>query len=209
MKLYYMAGACSLSPHILAYELDTNIQVIKVDSATHKTESGEDYYKINPLGYIPLLELDDGTTLKEGAVIIQYLADLEPEKKLAPPNGTIERYKLQELLNFLATEIHKGFIPLLHPKLAGKYGEEYAKPKMEARYKWLDNELKGKEYLTGKFSIADAYLYALTQWGQAEWLHSVYNANINFDGLENLKAWYLRMRERPSVKKALQAEGLK
>lgn len=209
MKLYYIPAACSLSPHIVANELGLDIELVKVDYKTHQTEDGRDFHEISPFGYVPVLELDDGTLLREGPVIVQYLADLKPEAKLAPANGTIDRYRLQEWLNFLTSEIHKGFIPLLYARLSGTYGLETAKPKLEQRYAWLDGQLADRDYLMGDYTVADAYLYALTQWGQAEWLAPTYQANIHFDGLVNLKAWYLRMRERPAVRKALDVEGLK
>ncbi len=209
MKLYYIPAACSLSPHIVANELGLDIELVKVDYKTHQTEDGRDFHEISPFGYVPVLELDDGTLLREGPAIVQYLADLKPEAKLAPANGAIERCRLQEWLNFLTSEIHKGFIPLLYARLSGTYGLETAKPKLEQRYAWLDEQLAGRDYLMGDYTVADAYLYALTQWGQAEWLVPTYQANIHFDGLANLKAWYLRMRERPAVRKALDVEGLK
>ncbi|WEE76663.1 glutathione transferase GstA [Comamonas testosteroni] len=208
MKLYYIPAACSLAPHIVLHELGQDFTLIKVDYKKHKTEDGQNFLNLNPLGYAPLLELNEGVFLREGPVIMQYLADLKPSMDLAPAYGGIERYRLQEWLNFLTSEIHKGFIPLLYPVQAGKYGTEFAKPKLEQRYKWIDAQLAGKEYLMGRYSVADSYLYALTQWGQAKWLFPTYKANIGFDGLENLKAWYLRMRERPAVRKALNAEGL-
>jgi glutathione S-transferase len=210
MKLYYMPAACSLSPHIVARELELPIQLIKVDYKTHRTEDDRDFHEMSPFGYVPLLELDDGMTLREGPAIVQYLADLKPEANLAPANGTIERYRLQEWLNFLTSEIHKGFIPLLYARLAGQYGVETAKPKLEKRYAWLDEHLASNPYLMGDtYSVADAYLYALTQWGQASWLEPTYRANISYDGLENLRDWYRRMRERPAVRSALDFEGLK
>jgi glutathione S-transferase len=210
LKLYYIPGACSLSPHIVANELGLDISLVKVDYKTHTTEDGGDFFELSPFGYAPLLELDDGTLLREGPAIVQYLADLQPASGLAPQNGSIDRYRLQEWLSFLTSEVHKGYIPLLYAVLAGKYGTESAKPKLEQRYAWIDAQLAGRDYLMGSnYTVADAYLYSLTQWGQAAWLESVYKANIHFDGLENLKAWYLRMRERPAVRKALDTEGLK
>lgn len=208
MQLYYIPGACSLSPHIVINELCLNVEMIKVDHKIHITEKGDDYLKINPLGYIPLLVIDEKTQLTEGSVIIQYLADLKPEAGLIPPNGSFERYKMQEILSFLSTEIHKGFIPLLYAHLSGRYGLETAKPKLEDRFRWIDSELKNRDFLMGEFSIADAYLYALTKWGQAKWLESTYNANIHFDELQNLKEWYLRMNERKSVKKSIIDESI-
>jgi glutathione S-transferase len=210
MKLYYMPGACSLSPHIVLNELGLEVTLVKVDHKTHKTEDGRDFYEINPFGYVPVLELDDGTALREGTAIVQYLADLKPEFRLAPANGTPDRYRLQEWLSFLSSEVHKGFIPLLYAVLAGKYGVETAKPKLEKRYVWLNEQLAGRDYLMGDtYTVADAYLYALTGWGQASWLKSVYKTDIHFDGLRNLEAWYLRMRERLAVRKTLDIEGLK
>ncbi|WP_075257624.1 glutathione transferase GstA [Herbaspirillum camelliae] len=209
MKLYYIPAACSLSPHIVINELGLDVELVKVDYKTHQTEDGRDFHALSPFGYVPLLELDDGTLLREGPAIVQYLADLKPEARLAPANGTLERYRLQEWLSFLTSEVHKGFIPLLYARLSGAYGLETVKPKLEQRYAWLDEQLAGRDYLMGDYTVADAYLYALTQWGQAEWLVPTYQANIHFDGLVNLKAWYLRMRERPAVRKALDAEELK
>jgi len=209
MKLYYIPGACSLSSHIIINELNLPIELIKVEHSTQTTDQGENYLSINPLGYIPLLVLDDGSQLTEGSVINQYLADLKPEADLIPSHGTFEKYKVQETLSFLSTEIHKGFIPLLYSKLSGSYGTDTAKPKLEARFAWLDKEMAGKDYLNGKFSITDAYLFALIKWGQASWLKSTYNADINFDRLTNLKDWYERIMTRESVMKSLNEEGLK
>ncbi|QDD64003.1 glutathione transferase GstA [Herbaspirillum seropedicae] len=209
MKLYYIPAACSLSPHIVINELGLDVELVKVDYKTHQTEDGRDFRTLSPFGYVPLLELEDGSLLREGPAIVQYLADLKPDARLAPANGTLERYRLQEWLSFLTSEIHKGFIPLLYARLSGAYGLETVKPKLEQRYAWLDEQLAGRDYLMGDYTVADAYLYALTQWGQAEWLVPTYQANIHFDGLVNLKAWYLRMRERPAVRKALDAEELK
>jgi len=208
MKLYYIPGACSLSSHIVINELKLPVELVRVEHSTQTTELGEDYLSINPLGYIPLLVLDDGSQLTEGSVINQFLADLRPEAKLIPSNGTFERYKLQETLSFLSTEIHKGFIPLLYSKLSGRYGTDTAKPKLEARFEWLNREMAGKHYLNGDFSITDTYLFALMKWGQANWLKSTYNVDINFDTLTNLKSWYERIVVRDSVKKSLNEEGL-
>ncbi len=203
-----MPGACSLSPHIIANELGLDMTLVAIDHKTHTTADGLDFLKLSPFGYVPLLELHDGTLLREGPAILQYLADLKPESRLAPANGTMDRYRLQEWLSFLNSEIHKGFIPLLYARLAGTYGVQTAKPKLERRYAWLNEQLAGKDYLMGDtYTVADAYLYSLTQWGQASWLESVYKADIHFDGLENLKAWYERMRARPAVRTSLDREG--
>ncbi|MEJ8629620.1 glutathione S-transferase N-terminal domain-containing protein [Sphingomonas sp. I4] len=210
MKLYYMPAACSLAPHIILGELGIAADLVQVDHKTHRTEDGRDFLELSPFGYVPLLELDDGTHLREGPAILQYLADLKPERGLAPANGTMERYRLQECLNFLTSEIHKGFIPLLYARLAGTYGTDTAKPKLEARFAWLDRILAESDYLLGaSFTIVDAYLYSLMQWGQAEWLEPTYRADIHFDTLDNLKVWYLRVRTRPAVRQALDIEGLR
>jgi glutathione S-transferase len=208
MKLYYMPAACSLSPHIVANELGLDVEFIKVDHSDHTTEQGKSFYKINPHGYIPALALDDGNVLREGPVIVQYLADQKPERGLAPTNGTFARYKLQEMLSFLSTEIHKGFIPLLYANLAGDYIET-ARPKLEKRFAWINEHLADKPFLMGDtFTVSDAYLFALTGWGQAPWLKSYYNAPIHFDGLGNLQAWYERVKSREAVQKSILQEGL-
>lgn len=208
MKLYYMPAACSLSPHIVINELGLDVELVEVDHSKHTTEAGGNYKGVNPHGYVPALELDDGNVLREGPVIVQYLADRRPELGLAAANGTFERYKLQEMLSFLSTEIHKGFIPLLYARQAGSYLET-AKPKLEKRYAWINAHLGDNEFLMGDtFTVADAYLFALTSWGQAPWLKSYYTADIHFDDLLNLKAWYEGMRERDAVKKSIAEEGL-
>lgn len=207
MKLYYIPGSCSLSPHIVLNELGIDVTLIKVDNKKQITESGDSYHDVNELGYVPVLELDDGTYLREGPTIVQYLADQKPELGLAPANGTLNRYRLQEWLNFLTSEIHKGFIPLLYAGLAGKYVDT-VRPKLEKRFTWINEQLAGRQFLMGDtFTVADAYLFALTGWGQASWLKSYYKAGIHFDDLRNLEAWYARVNGRPSVRKALAAEG--
>lgn len=208
MKLYYIPGSCSLSPHIVLNELDLDAPLIKVDYKDHRTETGDDYYQVNGLGYVPALELDDGTVLREGTVIVQYLADLKPERGLIPAHGTLDRYRLQEWLSLLSTEIHKGFIPLLYASLAGSY-VDIAKPKLAQRFAWIDQQLAGRSYLMGDaFTVADAYLFALIGWGQAAWLTSYYKADIHFDELLHLRAWYERVKVRPAVHKAVREEGL-
>ncbi|MCI3206174.1 MULTISPECIES: glutathione transferase GstA [Pandoraea] len=210
MKLYYVPGACSLSTHIVLNELGDDFSLVKVDYKTHTTEDGSDFFACSPFGYVPLLELEDGTRLREGPAIVQYLADRKPALGLVPENGSLARYRLQEWLNFLSTEIHKGFIPLLYAVLAGKYATESAKPKLAHRFAWIDAQLAGRAYLMGDtYTVADAYLFTLTQWGQASWLDSVYKADIHFDDLAHLQHWYERVRARPAVCKALEDEGLK
>ena len=208
MKLYHIPASCSLGTHIVLKELGLDATLVKVDYKRHVTDDGASFYDVNAHGYVPALELDDGNMLREGPAIMQYLADLRPEARLAPPNGSFERYRLQEWLNFLSTEVHKGFIPLLYAAQAGNY-EEMARPKLEQRYAWIDEQLAGKPYLMGEhFSVADAYLFALTGWGQAPWLTSYYKADIHFDQLDHLRDWYQRMQARPTVRQALREEGL-
>lgn len=210
MKLYYMPAACSLAPHIVLCELGIAADLVQVDHQSRRTTDGQNFSSLNPLGYVPLLELDDGSLLREGPVIVQYLADLKPGFNLAPESGTMARYRLQEWLNFLTSEIHKGFIPLLYARLAGTYGTATAKPKLEARFAWLNDALAGRDYLMGEaFTVADAYLYSLVQWGQATWLEPTYRADIHYDNLLNLESWYDRVRARPGVRQALDAEGLR
>ena len=209
MKLYVIPASCSLAARIVAHETGVALAYCKVDPADHRTEDGRDYYAVNPHGYVPALELDDGRILREGPAILQYLADLKPQARLAPANGTFDRYRLQEMLGFLNSEIHKGFIPLLYARLAGRYVET-AKPKLEARYAWIDAQLAGHDFVLGEtFTVADAYLFALTGWGQAPWLTSYYRADIHFDHLDNLQAWYGRVRGRRAVATALREEGLR
>lgn len=208
MKLYHIPASCSLGTHIVINELGLDATLVKVDYKRHVTEDGASFYDVNAHGYVPALELDDGRMLREGPAIMQYLADLRPKARLAPPNGSFERYRLQEWLNFLSTEVHKGFIPLLYAAQAGNY-VEMARPKLEQRYAWIDQQLAGKPYLMGEhFSVADAYLFALTGWGQAPWLTSYYKAGIHFDQLDHLRDWYQRMLARPAVQQALREEGL-
>lgn len=207
MKLYYAAGSCSLATHIVIKELGLEVELIEVDLRRHTIKSGGDYYGINELGYVPMLELDDGSTMHESVVIMQYLADLAPHHGLTPAHGSMARYRLQEWLNFLSTEIHKGFIPLLYAVAAGKYVDT-VRPKLLRRFDWIDRQLADKPYLMGEhFCVADAYLFALTGWGKATWLKSVYNADIDLTALRNLKEWYACVRSRPAVALAMQHEG--
>jgi glutathione S-transferase len=200
MKLYYSPGACSLSPHIVLRESGLAFEPVLASTKTHKLADGTDYYGINPKGYVPLLELDNGERLSEGPVIVQYIADQVPAKKLAPANGTMARYRLQEWLNFITSELHKGFSPLFNPAVA-----EDAKPlfrnKLAERLKWVDSQLAGKSYLMGDaFSVADAYLFTVTSWTGY--------VGIDISALANLNAFMARMQARPAVQEAMKAEGL-
>ena len=200
MKLYYSPGACSLSPHIALHEAGLAFEPVLASTKTHKLQDGTDYYGINPLGYVPMLELDDGTRLREGPAIVQYIADLAPNKNLAPANGTLQRYRLQEWLTFIGTEIHKTFSPLFNPATPEDY-KPLAKDKLSSRLKWVDGQLEGKHYLMGEhFSVADGYLFTVTNWCKP--------IGIDISGLPHLLAWRERVAARPAVQAAMKAEGL-
>ena len=198
MKLYYSPGACSLAPHIALAEAGIAADTIKVDLSTHTTEDGTDYYSINPKGYVPLLELDDGTRLTEAAVVLQYIADRKPGK-LAPPAGTLERWKLMEWLNFIATEIHKGYGPLWHPEAIGEIAVASVKAQLQKRYAIVEAQLAKTPFLTGgDFTIADAYLYTVTSW-------SGY-LKVDLSAYPHLAAYMKRIAARPAVAQTLAAE---
>ena len=200
MKLYYSPGACSLSPHIALREAGLAFEPVLASTKSHKLQDGTDYYGINPLGYVPMLELDDGTRLREGPAIVQYIADLAPTKNLAPANGTMQRYRLQEWLTFIGTEIHKGFSPLFNPNMPEE-AKTISKTKLKSRYEWLDSQLAGKEYLMGEhFSVADGYLFTVTNWAKP--------TGVDLSALANVNAWHARVAARPAVQEALKAEGL-
>lgn len=201
MKLYYSPGACSLAPHIALKESGLAFDAIAAPTKTHKLADGTDFYTINPLGYVPFLVLDDGRTLHEGPAIVQYIADLAPDTQLAPANGTWERYKLQEWLNTISTELHKGgFSPLFTPGMPAE-AKDMAKTRLISRLTWIDGELAGKTYLLGEhFTVADAYLFVVVGWGK--------HVAVNISGLGNLTAFMARVAARPAVQDALRAEGL-
>ena len=200
MKLYYSPGACSLSPHIVLHEAGLAYTPVLASTKSHKLQDGTDFYTINPLGYVPVLELDDGTRLREGPAIVQYLADLAPQKNLAPAHGTLARYRLQEWLNFIATEVHKGFAPLFTPGTPEDF-KPVVRERLLARLQWVDGQLAGKSYLMGdQFSVADAYLFTVTGWPQY--------VGLDVSGLAHIAAFRERVAARPAVQAALKAEGL-
>ncbi len=168
MKLYYSPGACSLSPHIVLHEAGLPFEAVRASTKTHKLDDGSDFYAINPKGYVPLLELDDGQRLTEGPAIVQYIADQVPDKKLVAPAGTIPRYRQMEWLNFIGTEVHKGFSPLFNPAMPDE-AKKLARDRVASRLAWVDEQLAGKDYLMGEaFSVPDAYLFTVDQLGQAD-----------------------------------------
>jgi len=196
--LYYAPGACSLSPNIVLREAGLDFDLRKVSTKTKEMEDGGDFRSVNPLGYVPALKLPDGNLMTEGPAIVQYIADQVPAKKLAPPNGTIERYRLQSLLNFISSELHKSFSPLFVPSLSDDT-KQFFRGRISDRFKWVDQQLQGKQWLLGNdFSVADAYLFTVSNWAKP--------MGISLDGLDNLLAFRERMAERPSVQAALAAE---
>ena len=200
MKLYYAPGACSLSPHIVARELGIPVELKKVNTKDKTIEGGGDYWKVNGRGYVPALELDNGEILTEGPAIVQYLADQKPDAGLAPKSGTFERYRLQEWLNFLTSEVHKQFSPLFKPNTPDDY-KKIARENIATRFDWLDKQLAGKEYLMGKqFTVADAYAFVLIGWSKIQ--------GIDLARWPNLAAYHKRVGARAKVQEALQAEGL-
>ena len=200
MRLYFAPGACSLSPHIVSRELGLPLELKKVSTKDKTMEGGGDYRQINPKGYVPALELDDGGVLTEGPAIVQYLADQKPDAGLAPKAGSLERYRLQEWLNFITSEVHKQFSPLFRPTTPDEY-KKIARDNLATRFDWLDKQLAGKEHLMGKaFTVADAYLYTVLRWTKP--------MQIDMAKWPNLVAYMERVGARPKVKDALKAEGL-
>ena len=200
MKLYYSPGACSLSPHIVLREAGLPFTPVLASTKTHQLADGTDYYTINPKGYVPLLELDDGQRLSEGPAIVQYIADQVPAKKLAPPAGTMARYRLMEWLNFITSELHKGFSPLFNKDFP-EAGKEIHRKRVADRLAWVDSQLEGRQYLMGNdFSVADAYLFAVTNWAKS--------TRVDLSDFANLLAFQKRVAARPAVRAALAAEGL-
>jgi glutathione S-transferase len=186
MKLYFSPGACSLSPHIVLRETDANFDLEQVNNQEKKTKTGKDYWTVNPKGQVPCLELDNGDRLTEGPVIVQYVADQKAAAGLAGAAGTMERYRIQEWLNFITSELHKSFGPMFRPTTP---------------FDWIDKQLAGKQYLMGdKFSVADAYMFTVLRWSP--------RVNIDSSKWPNIKVYMDRIAARPKVQEALKAEGL-
>jgi glutathione S-transferase len=199
MKLYYSPGACSLSPHIVLCEAGLPHELIKVDLKTKKTEHGDDFNAINAKGYVPTLVTDGGEVLTEGPAIVQYLADLAPTKNLAPAAGTMARVRLQEWLNFISTEVHKGFSPLF--RNAPTEWQEVVRATLAVRFSHLAAVLEKQPYLMGNdFSVADAYLFTVLNW--SKWV------KIDLAPWPALGAYQARVAARPGVQQALKKEGL-
>ena len=199
MKLYYSPGACSLSPHIVLAEAGLAYTIEKVDLKTKKTESGADFFAVNPAGYVPALVLDNGEVLTEGPAIVQYLADQAPAKKLAPPPGSFERVRLQEALNFVSTELHKSFSPLFNPATPEEW-KTVVRGLIGRRLDVVEQKLAGRDYLLGEFSVADAYLFTVLGWGGM--------VGVDVGARPVLAAYRARVMARPAVQQAMKEEGL-
>ena len=201
MKLYYSPGACSLAAHIVIAELGIGTKTIKVDLKTHTTESGEDFFSINKKGYVPYLEIDQTKNLSEGVAILQYLADLHPEKNLAPEAGTFERYQLQEWLTFISSELHKAIGTFFTPDALSEAGVEQVTKRIQARLRIVETQLTSNEFLLGKtFTIADAYLFTILSWCKM--------MSIDISEYTKITVYLEKIANRPSVQAAMKEEGL-
>jgi glutathione S-transferase len=200
MKLYYSPGACSLSPHIALLEAGLPYDLVKVDLKAKKLENGDDYLAINPKGQVPALGLDSGALVTEGPVIVQYIADQAAAKNLAPANGSDARRQLQEYLGFINGELHKNFSPLFQPVFDDEV-KGFFKTRLMGKFKYLDGQLAGKDYLLGKdFSVADGYLFVMLKWAD--------RMSIDLAEFKNLTTYKDRVAARPQVQAALEKEGL-
>ena len=200
MKLFYKPGACSLASHITLRESGKDFTLDGVDLMKKRLENGDDFFAVNPKGQVPALLLDDGTLLTEGVAIMQYLADSVPDRQLLAPVSSISRYKTLEWLNYIATELHKGFTPLFRPDTPEEY-KPTVRALLEKKMQYVDAALKEGQWICGsRFTIADAYLFTV--------LRLAYAVKFNMDGLENIAAYMKRMAERPGVAAALKAEGI-
>ena len=200
MKLYYSPAACSLSPHIALREAGLSFELVMASTKTKKLADGSDYLAINPKGQVPALMLDSGELLTEGPVIVQYIADQVPAKGLAPAAGSLARYRLMEWLNFLTSELHKGFGPLFAPGTPEDY-KPVVKARLMDKLGWVNQQLEGKTWLMGdQFTVADGYLFTIAGWAKF--------VDMDISGLSQLNAYLGRVAARPAVQEALKAEGL-
>jgi glutathione S-transferase len=200
LKLFYSPGACSLSPHIVLLEAGLTATMVKVDLGAKKTSEGADYLAVNSKGSVPALQLDDGQVLTEGPAIVQYLADLKPESGLAPRAGSFARYRLMEMLNYITSEVHKGFSPLFNPKIPSEW-KEVTLAALGKKFDWLSTQLAGKTFLLGdSFSVADAYLFTVVGWTKP--------LKIDLSQWPVLAAYHKNIGQRPKVQEAMRAEGL-
>lgn len=201
MKLYYLPGACSLASHIALREAGVDFDLDKLDKANKKTEGGEDFLALNPKGYVPVLALDSGDMLTEGAAILQYIADQHPEAGLAPAAGTLERFRLNENLTFISAELHKSFSPLFNPAISDAEKEAVV-TRIRQKLDQIERQLAdGRSYLLGDtFTVADAYLFVVVNWALP--------TGIGLDAWPHVAAYHRRIAGRETVQAALKAEGL-
>ncbi len=200
MKLFYKPGACSLASHIVLRESGVDFTLEKVDLANKRLENGGDFFNVNPKGQVPAVQLDDNTLLTEGTAIMQYIADSVPDRQLLAPVGSITRYKALEWLNYVATELHKGFTPLFRPDTPEEY-KPAVRAQLEKKLRFIEEALSDKQWINGlRFTIADAYLYTVLRWARA--------VKLTMDDLSNVNAYMDRVAARPAVIAALAAEGL-
>ncbi|WP_165460903.1 glutathione transferase GstA [Atlantibacter sp.] len=200
MKLFYKPGACSLSPHIALREAGLDFTMEKVDLATKKTEHGADYLEINPKGQVPALQLEDGSLLTEGVAIVQFIADKVPDRQLLAPSGSMTRYHTLEWLNYIATELHKGFTPLFRPDTPDTF-KPIARAALEKKFQYIEDELTEKQWLMGlRFTVADAYLFTVLRWA--------YAINMDMTRFTHIADYMERVKTRPAVAAALAAEGI-
>ncbi|MBJ9238606.1 MULTISPECIES: glutathione transferase GstA [Citrobacter] len=200
MKLFYKPGACSLASHITLRESGKDFTLDGVDLMKKRLENGDDFFAVNPKGQVPALLLDDGTLLTEGVAIMQYLADTVPDRQLLAPTSSLSRYKTIEWLNYIATELHKGFTPLFRPDTPEDF-KSTVRALLEKKMQYVNDALQDNQWICGsRFSIADAYLFTVLRWA--------YAVKLNMAGLSNIDAYMARMAERPAVAAALKAEGL-
>lgn len=201
MKLFYKPGACSLASHISLRESGLDFTLVGVDLQKKVTETGEDFLKTNPKGQVPTLQLDDNTVLTEGVAIMQYIADSVADRQLLAPVSSISRYKTLEWLNFIATELHKGFTPLFRPDTPEDY-KPTARALLEKKMAFIDSELADRDWISGsRFTIADAYLFTVLRWAFA--------VKLEMSDYKNIAAYMARVAARPAVAAAMAAEGLK
>lgn len=200
LKLYYSPGSCSLVPHIVARETELPVEVIKVDLRTKQIEGGGDFRQINPKGYVPALKLENGEVLTEVMVVSQYLADKAANEKLAPANGTLARYRLMEWLSYISSELHKSYSPLFNPATP-KDMLENRKEYLKSRYGLVNDQLANAPFLTGEhFTVADAYLFVITNWAAPK--------GLDLSEFRNLNAFQERVAARPAVRRAMREQGL-
>ncbi|WP_332774928.1 glutathione transferase GstA [Polaromonas sp.] len=200
MKLFFAPGACSLAPHIVLKEAQLSFKLEKVDTSTHKTEHGLDYYTINSKGAVPVLELDSGERLTEGPIVAQYIADKAGRSDLLPAPGSMGRYRVMEWQNYITSELHKTFTPLFNPELDSSAKKTLASV-LRKKYEWVNAQLQAKDYLLGKsFTVADAYLFVVTGWAK--------HVSLDLADLKHLQGYLARVAARPAVREAMKAEGL-